>query len=654
MAVRTQAIDPTLGIYTLSYQDEQEAPTNNIGERTTGGRYASNYLGARSRWWDLSWQQAILERDGIDAHNRLINDEIANLEDARSNILQGVPQRADSMARSLMMGNTRRLEHNASSGDMRSVTVSTGGGQGGRYGSGRIQPNAYVRSTVAALTQGLDEEPESVARAMAQGREAGQLWQDDAAQNQAAFAYIQNRIGQARTEMMNGGIAYDEAGVAARNYVESQWDSTDGPTKDLWNRFAAVEQQVINDQGGGRRTSVTTREGRDALPEFYNQATGELTHNVWEIDPFMYDQETMVDRIDREILEREAQIRQQASPIERARQIQRQEFGPSITQAWREEPRRLRQREQDSQIEELIAQHLDSGGTWEEIQAIMAGEPPVVEGRAVPRASALDEQGQDMERFDIDPAPVSDITIEPPVSATSGIVRLEGDNTYEYQKQGETWLYRTVGSDEWQDMNGFSQAVRDEAYGKLNDALSRLPPVEAAPEAAPVGAAAVPKPRGEAPAPPSYATGMTDEEIQAVPDQQRTYDVDAAHTQAEEQLNQQQETEANTPDMWGASATQRHNDNILDATVGATARLEKPNQLRRQIDNAENGTPASFARAAMDAWRDMDVSSRPSINDMVDQTAQQFNGIGDQKGRNEAVEYLLASYALETDNNLLG
>ena len=82
--------------------------------------------------------------------------------------------------------------------------------------------------------------------------------------------------------------------------------------------------------------------------------------------------------------------------------------------------------------------------------------------------------------------------------------------------------------------------------------------------------------------------------------------------------------------------------------------MEKPNQLRRQIDNAENGTPASFARATMDAWRGMDASNRPYINDMVDQTAQQFNGLGDQKGRNEAVEYLLASYALETDNNLLG
>jgi hypothetical protein len=513
MAVRTQIMDPTLGIYTISYQDDLEMPTTNIAEGTTGNRYASNYMGARSRWWDLSWQQALLEREGITMHNRRIQQEIANLEDARSNILQGVPQRADSMSRSLMMGNTRRMEWNASSGDMTSTTVSTGGGGGsGRYGSGRIQPNAYVRSTVAALTQGLDDSPEQVARAMAQGRAAGQLWQDDAAQNQAAFAYIQNRIGQARTEMMNQGVSYDEAGQAAREYVETQWDSTDGPTKDLWNRFATIESQVSADQGGGRRVSTTTRDGREGLPEFYNQATGQLTNNVWEIDPFMYDQETMVDRIDREISQREGELQEAASPIDRARQIQRQEFGPSITQAWRGLGDRRRQREGISETEALIAQHLEQGGTWEEIQALYTGAPATPVGMAAPRAAPLAEQGMDMERQETEPVP----------------------------------------------------------------------------EEVPV------------------------------------------------------------------TSTQRHNDNILTATAGATIRLEKPQQLQRQVQNAEEGSPAAFARASMDNWRDLDPTTRPSINDMVDQTASQFNGVGDLKGRNEAVEYLLASFALETDSNLLG
>ena len=63
-------------VYNISFLDDNFNPLETkMGEGTTGQKYASNYMGARSRWWDMSWRQAELEAQGIEAHNKKVNEE---------------------------------------------------------------------------------------------------------------------------------------------------------------------------------------------------------------------------------------------------------------------------------------------------------------------------------------------------------------------------------------------------------------------------------------------------------------------------------------------------------------------------------------------------------------------------------------------------
>ena len=65
-------INPELGIYAITYIDTQYNPDTKIVEGTTGKKYASTYMGARSRWWDLSMAQAQLEAKGVAGHNKRV------------------------------------------------------------------------------------------------------------------------------------------------------------------------------------------------------------------------------------------------------------------------------------------------------------------------------------------------------------------------------------------------------------------------------------------------------------------------------------------------------------------------------------------------------------------------------------------------------
>ena len=630
MASRLNVVDPVAGIYSLSFQDEQEVPTNNIGERTTGGRYASSYMGARSRWWDLATAQAELESTGIQAHNDRIRQEIANLEDARSNILQGVPQRADSMARSLMMGNTRRLEWNAQTGPIVSTTTHSPS-QGRGYGRGRIQPNSTVKYEIDALTDEHIISPGGDNQRLQALRDADVLWDDDASQNQQAAALLRNRISDLRTNIMEtDGLSYEDAGDQAYDVMRTLY-TEDEQGRGLWERFEQVQEATRAEMGG--RWSQTRRNGRDALAEFYNPETGELTDNIWEVDPFMFDQETTINRIDREILERQAEIQPQLSVIDRAREVNRQEFGPSILQSIRSFKGDRAQRNTQRDAERSLSHYLQNGGDLNELLQQLNGRSvrePSTEQLEVPRATALDEQGVNVELQPIDTNEIGVTSDASTAPARTGIVRLPNDNTYEYQKVNGQWVTRRIGTNDWIDFSGMTPEARQQANDTLNAAFPRAPVVEA--------------PAVQKVAEPEGLPESEDEQLDdRLPSALSPNRLDNLPIDSELQEHIERD-----------STRQRHNRNLLEAANGAADRMSRPNQLQRQVANAEEGSPAAFARTTMDAWRDMDPVNRPALQDMIGNLAQQYNGVDDIAGRTEAMEYLMGMYQLETDSSMLG
>jgi len=739
MAVTVNPIDAALGIYSISsVNDEEPRPER---DATTGGRYASNYMGARSRWWDLSHQQALLETEGIEAHNKRIDRAIDDWVDAKANIIQGIPGAANQAFRFHSQQDTRRREFNAGAGDRRRTSTrigggSSGGGRGGQNTRSGNRPPSMVRDVVDSAVDENFQSVEADARALSAITANDAVWDDDVSQNQLAWTLIGNRAAQVSNNMIraNPDMTKAEADAEALLSLEQTYaNHPDGRV--IWGRYQeGLERlQARNGRGPNRVTTVTTTQG-DRQIQQYADAQGNLTTNPFDMNPFMFDQEETVNRIDREILELESQRMQPLDLIGRTREINREKFGPGIFESirnFRGDRARMRQeRGQREQVRALLEGHLRNGGTLEEFEAMISrarrGEDPIA-------APAPPQEGVPLDQVGLD-----EIGVSADWSDEHGNKYRHEDGKYYWQRGGvgdweevtdpgaieavqgvftgdeKPWEARQEPTEEAVDDNTVIQLrpamtaediarhkewlrqanVEREAQGKplltvspsyeevevlestteepgrIETALNEGASIEDAMDSGIVEPAApvprfsgrivpgavrpLPQEPAESRLVPRTSGRIVPGSVRPLPQEPVQEEVtptgvpDLDMIPIDEELQEQQE-EQRGEDTTG----QRHALNLLEASGNAAQRLKKPDQFRRQVANADDGSPAAFARAQMDAFKAMDPQQRPAISDMVSNLSQQYNELGDSKGRNEAVEYLMGMYQLETNSTML-
>lgn len=392
MAIATlQTINPESGVYAITFQDPVFNPDTKIVEGTTGNKYASTYMGARSRWWDLSMAQAQIEQRGVDQHNKRIQQEILNLQDARANIIQGVPQRYDTMYKHHNTQYQMRKEFNASSGDLWSTTqpgkTTTISKRPSGYGA-RAGPGAkgayYVRRDVQGLTANTSD-PTARAGALNAGRTSGLLGKDEDSQDQAAWYAVGFDIETSYNNKVNAGMDPAQAAAEAEGETLLSYDAADPEGQALGARW-----RKVNDQVKGQFVTTTTREaeptkgerkGKKKIAEYYDPKTHINTALPWTIDPFAYDEQKELTELEQEILEKEQELKPAVDLIDRARQVQREKFGPSILQNIMEQigqpPYHLRRGSTQYQTQKALEDYLARGGSLEGLREITGYTPPV-------------------------------------------------------------------------------------------------------------------------------------------------------------------------------------------------------------------------------------------------------------------------------------
>ena len=387
------AIDPIAGIYSIQYADPKFDPTTKIGEGTTGKRYASSYMGARSRWWDLAWKQAELEQKGVESHNRRVQQEILNLQDARANIIQGIPQRYDSMWKHNNTQEQKRLEWNAASGPMSSTTTTDRPAQHAALVGNRAKGSYYVRTDVQTLIQGAGN-PNQTAGMLDAGRQSGVLGRDEQSQDQASYYAVQMQIEDLANNKLDAGASAANAWADAEAETLAAYDAS-GAGKDVVTRYRRVQAVAERDYGPQRTTSRTTRTGRDALDPY------ERTASILGIDP--YDERHTIAQLDVEIGAKEAEIQPDIDLIGRTREVTSEKFGPGLIAGLFGGPQELTAAEQNlgrrdprivapqrARAARALEAYFAGGGTVEELRRMGIMETP----RDVRMAQAMEAEAQ--------------------------------------------------------------------------------------------------------------------------------------------------------------------------------------------------------------------------------------------------------------------
>ena len=113
------------------------------------------------------------------------------------------------------------------------------------------------------------------------------------------------------------------------------------------------------------------------------------------------------------------------------------------------------------------------------------------------------------------------------------------------------------------------------------------------------------------------------------------------------------ETEAALLNGSGNDEVVSNRRGLLKAFSGASELLGKQKKMKRKVANAAAGSPEAYAASSMQAWRSQVPAQRSTLQDMISQTATEFNSMNDPKGAAEASKWLTALYSQETGLNLL-
>jgi len=621
-------------VYNISFLDDNFNPLETkMGEGTTGQKYASNYMGARSRWWDMSWRQAELEAQGIEAHNKKVNEEILMLKDARANIIQGIPQRYDSMYKHHNLQEQKRREWNASSGNMWSSTTTEGGG-GSFGGRGAGAKSQAIRAQVQKAMEGA---PTADARsgALEIYRSVGDLGRDENSQDQSAYFAVQLRAQSLMNARMNADATLTKeaaATVAEQDAIAEFEGSNTG--KDVAKRYKRQQSELAAGGSGSNRTSVTSRKGKKALGAYGTTALERLEgEDGTGFNPWVYTEQTQVERIDDEVLDLEATLKTAPDTIGRTREIQRDKFGPSILGSIREmidNKYGEQQQEGYNALGEYL-QKAQEAGTLEQALAELRGMPAPPQATAPTQAQApvkevdgLYPSPEVIGKAPFTPPPEEEFEFDaqnPEIAKVQELLKaaekrydeaqmsLLGTHTRDGDPTALGGSGGTAGDkQEMEDADNYLRSVRAYAEkigaaidtGAEADLKRRADEAKAVPETAPQG-------DGEA----MLLEGMGNDEVVA------------------------------------------NRRGLLKAFSGAGELLGKPKKIKRKIANANNGSPEAYAAASMQAWRSQTPEQRSTLSDMISQTATEFNSMDDPKGAEEASKWLTALYAQETGLNLL-
>tara|TARA_R110000782_G_scaffold2341_9_gene9308 strand:+ start:2394 stop:4262 length:1869 start_codon:yes stop_codon:yes gene_type:complete len=620
MAVVTNVGVPN--VYSISYLEDTFNPLEaKIGEGTTGQKYASNYMGARSRWWDMSWRQAELESQGIAVHNKKIDDEILMLRDARANIIQGIPQRYDSMYKHHNLQTQKRAEWNASSGNMWTSTKSSGGGGYGDRGAGA--KSQAIRAQVQKATTGL---PSATARAtnLELYRTMGDLGQDENSQDQSAYFAVQLRAQDLMNAEMNADRSKSKEDVAASSELQAiaEFEASTGGV-DIAKRYKR-HMATLSSGGSGGRTSTTSRKGKKALGSYGTTALERLEGKDGQgFDPWVHAEQTQVERIDDEVLDLESQRRSALDMIGRTREIKRENFGPSLLGSLRglftgkkggEENWQAKQREEQGYAAlQKYLEEAQASGTLQEALTELRG---LVPEKVVEEAEDAVEAVAPVKEVDgLYPSPA--VLAEKPWTPAP-------EEEFEFDAQDPDIAKAQDALKKAQERYDFAQMsiVGTHTPGdqqEMEDADNNLRAVQAWAES--IGAA--------------KNTG--------------------AEADLEKRANEAKakETEAALLNGSGNDEVVSNRRGLLKAFSGASELLGKQKKMKRKVANAAAGSPEAYAASSMQAWRSQVPAQRSTLQDMISQTATEFNSMNDPKGAAEASKWLTALYSQETGLNLL-
>tara|TARA_R100001463_G_scaffold82651_1_gene137281 strand:- start:8768 stop:10813 length:2046 start_codon:yes stop_codon:yes gene_type:complete len=679
MAILTPVSD---NVYNISYADDQFNPLETkMGEGTTGQKYASNYMGARSRWWDMSWRQAELEAQGIAATNKKINDEILMLKDARANIIQGIPQRYDSMYKHHNLQEQKRKEWNASAGDMWSTTYGLPGGSGSgtRGGAGRSQA---IRIQVQ---EAIEAAPNADASSAMLGvyRNTGKLGKDEPSQDQTAWFAVQIRSQDRMNTMMNADASLTKEAAATQAEADVLAEFEGSQTgKDIAKRYKRQRDEVVK-KGTAKleKRSATYRKGKKEIDPYRGTslqfedkpdkdaegvtAVSRLLDNGGKgFNPWVHAEETEISRIDDEVLALEKKLQSVPDTIGRTREIQRDKFGPSILGSIREmigTGYGKQQQEGYSALNEYLTKAQEAG-TLEQALAELrglpvppkpmdwndpsvklrreyAGEPPMFIGLRATRGDgkslSIPYGSERYKRIEalgkIPPLPEG-----PPKRRTEDPFEFDPEST-DVAKARDALEAAEKRYDEAQ-MSLLGTHTRDgdpTALGgpstagdkqEMEDADTHLRAVRAWAES--IGAA---KKTG---AEESLKRTSTEAKSEEVPEEKG-------------------DGEAALLEGMGNDEVVANRRGLLKAFSGAGELLGKQKKMKRKVANASAGSPEAYAAASMQAWRSQTPEQRSTLSDMISQTATEFNSMDDPKGAEEASKWLTALYAQETGLNLL-
>ena len=620
MAVVTNVGVPN--VYSISYLEDNFNPLETkMGEGTTGQKYASNYMGARSRWWDMSWRQAELEAQGIEAHNKKVNEEILMLKDARANIIQGIPQRYDSMYKHHNLQTQKRAEWNASSGNMWTSTKSSGGGGYGDRGAGA--KSQAIRAQVQKATTGL---PSATARAtnLELYRTMGDLGQDENSQDQSAYFAVQLRAQDLMNAEMNADRSKSKEDVAASSELQAiaEFEASTGGV-DIAKRYKR-HMATLSSGGSGGRTSTTSRKGKKALGSYGTTALERLEGKDGQgFDPWVHAEQTQVERIDDEVLDLESQRRSALDMIGRTREIKRENFGPSLLGSLRglftgkkggEENWQAKQREEQGYAAlQKYLEEAQASGTLQEALTELRG---LVPEKVVEEAEDAVEAVAPVKEVDgLYPSPA--VLAEKPWTPAP-------EEEFEFDAQDPDIAKAQDALKKAQERYDFAQMsiVGTHTPGdqqEMEDADNNLRAVQAWAES--IGAA--------------KNTG--------------------AEADLEKRANEAKakETEAALLNGSGNDEVVSNRRGLLKAFSGASELLGKQKKMKRKVANAAAGSPEAYAASSMQAWRSQVPAQRSTLQDMISQTATEFNSMNDPKGAAEASKWLTALYSQETGLNLL-
>jgi hypothetical protein len=658
------------GVYAITFEDETYNPGTKIVEGTTGQRYASNYMGARSRWWDVSMKQAAYDLKQDVAARQAVQDELAEIRKAKLRIASDVAKASQALAIHNQKMQIQREKFNApildvdpetGIGETRTRTRTDFDEEGRARATGPTE-GSLRNYTIAKAVQdkliGPDVKPEDRTPAGRSGLiegliDSGDLGADKLSQDLGGFYAVEMDIQTAanRLQAANSSISKEDAEAIAEKTVLKQYDEVPRG-RNLANRYRFVKQegQKQSGTGGPYDKTVVKREFKRALGDIKDITLDDRSKEV----------AALTEREDK--LKAKLEEPLDTDLVERARRIQREKFGPSITQALRELPGNIRERRQARQLNRelrAIERFLDAGGTVEELQNFTAEPEVAVERERLPLERAPTVPGvrpgvgQVPGRFtppgrflegDLTPppppAPVGPPRVEPTITETTpatGPARVRPirvgppvPRTREEIEAGmPTILPPTVPSG----IQGMRSTVSPEREAEMGI----------------LGARPAPQ------APIDIDEELGDTTLEAMPELEKMQLTSPGREAKPQSGTRKLPKDKPKQRKAKPSDAAQHRAGLLQGFVGASTLLEKPRALDRKTANAESGSPQQFARAIIDAERGKSAAERRPLKELVANVAQQYNQMGDKAGRDAALENTIALYKLFLDEqSLLG